>query len=101
MALPVLSWLELALKDIAHVALAGSVLYRGTSSKDLDVIIYPHTKPSGVAWDPTEAQKRIERFFNAPLTLCRSVSTCLRDDKEVAWLQIPGTGQRIDFFFLS
>lgn len=27
-----------------HVALAGSVMYAGTSNKDLDLILYPHQK---------------------------------------------------------
>jgi len=99
-ALGFLRFLETALRGTAHVALAGSVLYRGNSSKDLDVIVYPHTK-KGVEWDPTETQRRIERALNAKLVKCESLSGHYRDDKQVAWLILPSTGQRIDFFFLS
>lgn len=32
-------------KDLgAHLALGGSLAYRGTSTKDIDIIIYPHSR---------------------------------------------------------
>jgi DNA polymerase/3'-5' exonuclease PolX len=41
------SELEEHLGGVYHVALAGSVLTKGTSSKDIDVIIFPHTNGEG------------------------------------------------------
>ncbi len=37
------NWEE-KLKNKFHVALAGSVLYNGASTNDMDVIIYPHKR---------------------------------------------------------
>lgn len=42
-ALPVLKALEEKLIPIgAHASMGGSVLFKGESKKDLDVVIYPH-----------------------------------------------------------
>jgi hypothetical protein len=41
-AFPLLEKLEAMFGGKYHVALAGSVAYRGHSYKDLDVIVYPH-----------------------------------------------------------
>jgi hypothetical protein len=44
-SLPFVRWLETQLiPRHAHCALGGSVLHRGWSEKDLDVIVYPHNQ---------------------------------------------------------
>jgi len=44
-AIPFARWLEQQLiPRHAHCALAGSVLHAGSSEKDLDIIVYPHSK---------------------------------------------------------
>lgn len=45
-ALPIVRDLTTALREIRYaVALGGSVLYRGTSTKDLDLVVYPYCVP--------------------------------------------------------
>jgi hypothetical protein len=84
---------ELAAQHGYHVGLTGGTLYRGSSTKDLDLVVYPHSterqlrrelmaslKGFGVSWDNDGI-----RHYN--------------DDKLVATGQY--NGKRIDFFFLS
>lgn len=83
----------------AHVALGGSVLYRGTSEKDLDLFIYPHNKDAN-PWDTFKLKLLLKKFFRAEtMNDCKGFSQ-IRDSKEVAWLKTP-KGKRVDFFFLS
>ncbi len=83
----------------AHLALTGGVLYRGSSEKDLDLIIYPHTK-SDLVWDVLPVKQLLTEFFGSiKIQDCEGVSQ-MRDDKEVSWLTTKN-GKRVDFFFLS
>lgn len=61
--LALLRGLEAELSAVGyHCALAGSVMYRGQSAKDLDVVIYPHKTQLA---DDVELQRVLEEFgFN-------------------------------------
>lgn len=96
-----LSALEPKLKELnAHCGLTGSVLYRGNSIKDLDVIIYPRHKNQKDHWIKKDIKGFLVKFFESDkMNDCTSKSQD-RDDKKVCWLTTK-TGKRIDFFFLS
>lgn len=85
----------------AHVALGGSVLYRGSSTKDLDIIVYPHNADKFNTWETYPLKQKLAEFFKSGGTFndCTGVSQ-IRDGKEVAWLKTP-KGKRVDFFFLE
>ena len=85
----------------AHCALAGSILYRGTSDKDLDLVIYPHQSDgNGSHWDTYPIKQMLAKFFQSgTFNDCSGVSQ-IRDGKEVAWLKTP-KAKRVDFFFLK
>lgn len=84
----------------AHCALAGSVAYRGTSDKDLDIVLYPHQAVAGVPFDWYPVQMELKKFFNAKvINDCEGISQ-VRDGKKVSWLTTP-KGKRVDFFFLQ
>ena len=84
----------------AHVALGGSVAYCGTSEKDLDLILYPHTAVVEGPFDWFPVQMKLKEFFHAPtINDCEGVSQ-VRDGKKVSWLTTP-KGKRVDFFFLQ
>lgn len=97
----VIEKLEPALSAIgAHVALGGSVAYRGTSDKDLDLIIYPHTVVENMKFDWLPVKELLKSFFRAEsYTECQCGSQ-LRDWKQVSCLTTP-KGKRVDFFFLE
>jgi hypothetical protein len=97
----VIEKLEPKLADVGtHVALAGSVACRGESDKDLDLIIYPHTKSMFVDFNFEPAKLVLKEFFNAlEIKDCSGISQ-IRDDKKVSWLKTP-KGKRVDFFFLQ
>jgi hypothetical protein len=100
-ALKLIKELEDSLSQFGvHCALAGSVLYRGTSENDLDLIIYPHKKKKDKSWNTYEVKKILKVFFKVPeIRDCGGVSQ-IRDAKEVSWIEIED-GKRIDFFFLK
>jgi len=77
-----------------HAALTGSCLYRGFSSKDCDIILYPHKT----------GQTRASADVLAYLAEKCGVATIEErrhpyDDKEV-W-QCSVSGRRVDIFFMS
>lgn len=83
-ALRVVTWLEPKLAENGfHVALAGGVLTKGTSKKDLDLIVYPHTaggsdqKPVRDVWELLKEWLRVERSND-----CKGTSQ-IRDNKDV------------------
>jgi hypothetical protein len=83
-----------------HCALAGSVMYRGSSAKDLDIIIYPHTSTESV-FDFEQARTVLVEFFQSSrINECKSYNDHKRDAKIVWWIQTP-KGKRVEFFFLS
>jgi hypothetical protein len=76
-----------------HIGLHGSVLHKGKSSKDLDLIVYPHNSgaiPTGLI------AGAIER---AGLTYRRE-RALYQDEKEIRIYTI-ADGRRIDIFFLQ
>lgn len=86
-----------------HCALAGGVLLKGYSDKDLDIIIYPHEKgkvSSDVAW------KKIQEILQPSIDKDK-IFECdkdkngdyPRDGKDVK--TITKDGKRYDFFFLD
>ncbi len=93
--------LEARLKEVGcHCGLTGSILYRGDSKKDLDVIIYPHWKKDNEPIDLQIVKDWLVKFFDAEeMNDCKSTSQ-KRDDKYVCWLTTKA-GKRIDFFFLQ
>ncbi len=96
-----LAALEAELKKLnAHCGLTGSVLYRGDSTKDLDVIIYPRHKNQKDHWIEDEIKSFLVKFFESEKMNDCSSKSQKRDDKKVCWLTT-GSGKRIDFFFLS
>lgn len=71
-----------------HVALAGSVLLRGRSSNDLDLIVYPHT--STKVWRPFADSLRYDLGYEALYrTLVKCGLTQLADAARVktAWVE--------------
>lgn len=85
-----------------HVGLAGSVLTKGASSKDLDVIVYPHNRTSR---PPVAAIHEALNGIGVVLTWDREFINKIRvekgstDTKHVeAFLY---QGKRIDVFFLD
>lgn len=100
-ALPVVISLENHLSRVGfHVGLTGSVLHKGTSQKDLDVIVLPRKSRGAGANEIFPAQEAIEAFFSKRLHMCVSTPEKPRDAKLVFWLR-DSQGRRIDFFFLS
>lgn len=83
----------------AHCALTGSILYRGTSDKDLDIVLYPHiAHKDKFDWIPVK--QALARFFSATETNDCGGTSQIRDNKMVSWLTTP-KGKRVDFFFLQ
>lgn len=91
--------IEAALIPIGyHCAIGGSVLHLGSSEKDLDVFIYPHTKSKTL--DNESVRKVVADLFEAQSQGDCSAHYQERDEKSVSWL-VSKDGQRIDLFFLS
>lgn len=76
-----------------HCGLTGSCLYKGESSKDMDIIIYPHnvnaTKPESEIMDALGVNG-VTKAFNEPASTA---------DKLVWVGRTKNT--RVDFFFLT
>lgn len=89
--------LEEVLDGEYHVALAGSVLHKGSSNKDLDIFLYPHHT---AFFSEADLLGVIEKTFSLDgLELCVGNEEYARDGKTVykAYLTC---GKRIDFFLL-
>jgi len=82
-----------------HVGLTGSVVFKGESKKDLDLIVYPHDYDAGRGFDVKAARKLIAEIFSSEWCDVWGPLSKIRDDKKVAW--ISAKGKRIDFFFLA
>lgn len=94
MAVALIQTIEPALAAIGyHSALTGSVLYKGESNKDTDIIIFPH--------DPTKTKDASEIFkVLAPLGFSLRHET----DGEYVNRQVYICGfndRRVDLFFLQ
>lgn len=78
-----------------HVALGGSVLTRGTSEHDFDILLYPHTKkPIDREW--LLDFLREHGFVYTPVSKERNKSGSLPDV-----VVTRSNGYRFDFFILS
>lgn len=86
----------IAIQHGVHVALGGSVLHAGFSSKDLDIFVYPHKKTEAEQkpWDPVA----ILKAFGATDI---SVVDYHPDDGKLVYCTKDATGRRIDFFFVK
>lgn len=78
-----------------HCALAGGVMYKGSSTKDLDVIVYPHDRENCL---PVDA---IWHFLVDLLKpgWAGKAGGSTRDGKDVRMMYTKAG--RIDFFFLK
>lgn len=86
-----------------HLAIGGSLVYRGHSEKDIDVFIYPHNKEvvidRNAIWGWLEGEG-----FNA-----RIKTPVNEDGQEADFTQVPdvlmmdetATGYKVDFFFME
>lgn len=80
--------IEQKLKEIGyHCALAGSILIRGSSSKDIDVIIYPH--------DPGDLKDPLVIFTHLGFNVFKIDSTYINRK-----VYIYRGDCRVDFFIL-
>lgn len=103
-SLPLLRALE---KDLAavgwHLALAGSVLFKGESSKDLDVILYPHNTSTTGILDQERARDVLREHGFKLFRTQEEISAYWKalgstDEKHVeAW---GSKGARLDVFFM-
>jgi hypothetical protein len=78
-----------------HCALGGSVMYRSTSDKDLDVIVYPHNRDNCILVDVL--WERLREFLSPRKSFNSEGSS--RDSKDVRVFYV--ADRRIDFFFLK
>lgn len=77
----------------AHVALAGSVLYRGWSDKDIDIIIYQHDKS-----DPYSRDEINQALVNMGFDPMVQLAGVYPGDKTVYTSSY--RGKRVDVFYL-
>lgn len=98
-AIDLVRQLELKLKreyNHYHVALGGSVLHKGLSNKDLDIIIYPHkTTHQDIKW----MKSALRQFGLVEISDRGAVHTIYSDGKDV--IQYEYQNKRIDIFFLE
>jgi hypothetical protein len=98
-AIDLVRQLELKLKRVYnhyHVALGGSVLHKGFSNKDLDIIIYPHkTTHQGINW----MKSALRQFGLVEISDRGAVHSGYGDDKDV--IQYEYQNKRVDIFFLE
>lgn len=90
-----------------HFALGGSVLHRGWSEKDLDIIVLPRLLSVSKGWDIQPVIRVLEEFLGSRLVDIKTLGTdddYYRDDKNVWFTRFKEgahAGRRVDFFFLS
>lgn len=83
-----------------HCALTGSVLYKGESIKDLDLVIYPHNKNGAFDTDWQPARDCVKNHFKSAFIKDCGGTSQIRDDKKVSWIS-DELQRRIDLFFLE
>lgn len=82
-----------------HCGLTGGSIFKGTSDKDVDVIVYPHQSGMPNQPDREAAWDAIHKLLKPDKSCkCEGVSQ-IRDHKDVRWVQ--WQGKRADFLFLS
>lgn len=78
-----------------HLAIGGSLAYRGTSTKDIDILIYPHNsgmecgRAHLIALLKSHGFTELERNSELPATAIPDV-----------WKSMSTNGKRVDFFFM-
>lgn len=77
-----------------HVAIGGSLVYRGTSDKDIDIFLYPHDR--NVDMNPNNIVKRLAEF--GYVVRDQDNDSTFVPDVFVAY---GPTGFKVDFFFMS
>lgn len=106
-ALSTLRILEVELSKVGwHVALTGSVLQKGGSHKDLDVVVYPHKKKNSHC--PAKkslhaALRRLSLEQRLSHKQLRKLSPKDGSKRDKKWVEVWQTeeGRRIDFLVLS
>ena len=81
-----------------HCAITGSVLYKGRSEKDLDIMIYPHDSTKCDANTQLEVEKMLGEVHGIEIQLIDRMK--YPDEKNVYW-SYDTMGKRIDFFFVK
>jgi hypothetical protein len=91
--------LELDLAPLGyHCAITGSVLYKGRSEKDLDIMIYPHDSTKCNEKTQQEVEKMLDKIHGIQIELIDRMK--YPDEKNVYW-SYDTSGKRIDFFFVK
>ncbi len=88
-----------------HVGLTGSVLYRGWSLKDLDVIIYPRSEVTK-EFDPVRVRQLLSEAGLTPRSISNEHASCNGDVHGSKWenrlVEIwEWKGKRVDVFFFN
>jgi hypothetical protein len=88
-----------ALDPVFHVGLTGGCLYRGHSTKDVDIIIYPRNEP-GAGFSVDRARKMLTaaglKFIREPATDPSGSRWAHRLVEVWEW-----EGKRVDVFFFN
>lgn len=87
-----------------HCALAGSVLIRGSSNKDLDIVCFPHNVNTGLLADLEKALRSagLQRFRTASVMVEGWRKAGSTDSKHVSvWYQSGRRSRRIDIIVPS
>lgn len=86
-----------------HLAIGGSLVYRGHSEKDIDIFIYPHNKEVVIDRNAIWGWLEDEGFTR------RVKSPVNEDEQEADFTQVPdvlvmnetSTSYKVDFFFME
>jgi len=99
-AIKMCSFLERYLSPLGvHIALGGSILYRGTSEHDVDIIVYPHHVPTATF---SQIHQVFQLLIHLGFTYKKEEDTTpSTTDKPVYQLYTPKGKKRVDFFFIG
>ena len=104
-AIWVVERLEPLLAEVgAHCALSGSVMYRGTSDKDLDLIIYPHANKPLDVQENSPVSNVLQKFFKCDKLNDATAGNGYDKGDDTSRLILycwTPKGKRVDFFFLD
>lgn len=78
-----------------HLAIGGSLAYRGTSNKDIDILIYPHESGAECA-----RSYLISLLKSHGFTELESESELPATAIPDVWKSVTTNGKRVDFFFM-
>lgn len=90
--------LEKYMDDWFHTALAGSVLHKGESFKDVDIIVYPHNTQTFMEPE-TVVKQRLEKFgleFDH-----QRIGGDEYPDKKLVYIYKTKEGKRVDILVLK